>query len=103
MLSWSTESGADFYMNGELYGSAPVQVGAPIFGDNPIVLGWAENWGPEPRHFQGKIDDVYIYDRALSASEVQTLFSSVPEPSTSLLMGIGLIGLSASSLRRASR
>jgi hypothetical protein len=52
----------------------------------------------------GRIDDVYIYDRALSASEVQTLFSSVPEPSTSLLLTLGFIGMSSfNRRRRASR
>ena len=39
-----------------------------------------------------QVDDVYIYDRALSASAVQTLFSVVPEPSTALLLGLGLAG-----------
>ena len=59
--------------------------------------------GSEGQPLNGALDDVYIYDRALSASEVQALFSSVPEPSTSLLIGIGLIGLSTSNGRRASR
>ena len=48
----------------------------------------------------GLIDDVYIYDRALSASEVQTLFSSVPEPSTTLLFTLGFIGMSSFKRRR---
>jgi len=45
--------------------------------------------------FSGSIDDVYIYDRALSASEVQTLYSAVPEPNTALLFGVGLVGMAA--------
>jgi hypothetical protein len=38
----------------------------------------------------GLIDDVYIDGRPLSASEIQTLFSVVPEPNTALLLGMGL-------------
>jgi hypothetical protein len=48
----------------------------------------------------GKLDDVYIYDRALSPTEVSTLYSVIPEPSTALLLGIGL---SALAVRREKR
>lgn len=48
----------------------------------------------------GLIDDVYIYDRALSASEVQTLYSTVSEPSTALFLGLGLAGM---AVRRKER
>jgi hypothetical protein len=44
--------------------------------------------------FAGKIDDVYIYNRALSPAEVSTLYTaSVPEPTTGLLLGLGLLGV----------
>ena len=51
--------------------------------------------------FSGSIDDVYIYNRALSPSEVSTLFSVVPEPNTALLLGVGLSALAATSRRRS--
>ena len=46
---------------------------------------------PTDQFVDGKIDEVYVYNRALSASEVATLFA-VPEPSTALLLGIGTGG-----------
>jgi hypothetical protein len=53
-------------------------------------------WKPyEDRYFNGAIDDVRVYDRALSPDEVNQLYSgTVPEPTTliiwSLLGGLGI-------------
>ena len=44
--------------------------------------------------FGGLLDEVAVYDRALSTTEISTL-AAVPEPSTALLVGIGLVGLAA--------
>ncbi|RYD44999.1 MAG: PEP-CTERM sorting domain-containing protein, partial [Verrucomicrobiaceae bacterium] len=39
------------------------------------------------------IDDVLIYNRVLSAAEITTLATTVPEPSAVLLGGLSLAGL----------
>ena len=42
------------------------------------------------QYFKGSIDDVYIYNRALSSAEINELYN-VPEPVTLLLLGLGAI------------
>ena len=74
------------YINGQMSGSMPQLPNDPT----SITIGSSGNG--QYGHI-GSIDDVYIYDRALSASEVQTLYSAVPEPTTAVLVGLGLIGL----------
>jgi hypothetical protein len=46
----------------------------------------------------GQLDDVGIWDNALSASEIQNIYdngvgSYVPEPSSALLLGLGGLSL----------
>ena len=77
------------YLNGSLVNSVSNQ-GAINFPSNPFRIGHEDR--PEVAGFAGKIDDVYIYDRALSPAEVSTLYSAVPEPTTGLLLGLGLLG-----------
>lgn len=61
----------------------------------PVVLGGRHQAGLAS--FNGIIDEVRIYDTALSASEVQALY--IPEPSSLLLCGLSL-GLGLASRRR---
>ena len=84
---WDTPSGSTLYVDNQIVGGAGI--GPPIFGGDPIKIGNANTYW----FHDGLIDDVYVYDRALSASEVQTLYSAVPEPTTALLLGLGLVGL----------
>ena len=80
------------YINGQMSGFMPQLPNDPT----RITIGSSGNglYG----HI-GSVDDVYIYDRALSPTEVQTLYSVIPEPNTTLLIGLGL---SALAVRRRS-
>lgn len=58
------------------------------------------NSSTDNRGFNGKIDDVQIYDTALDATEIAYIFNNpgtvIPEPSSAaLLLGLGALGLIA--------
>jgi hypothetical protein len=85
----------DLYINGQLADSN-VSTLAIRESDLPIIIGadimtYQQNdyW----RFFQGYIDDVLIYNRALSESEIQAIYNApnpVPEPSIMILLGISI-------------
>lgn len=81
-------AGLRIYVNGSL--DAARSLTGPIYsGDFPLLFGIREN-GSAP--LNGLLDEVFIYDRALTEQEIQQL-SAVPEPATMLLLGSGLLGL----------
>jgi hypothetical protein len=88
---------AELFINGiEVDPGARTTDGGGV-GDIPVaMIGAGERSNKTPPvvfQFSGSIDDVYIYDRALSSSEIQTLYSAIPEPTTGLLLGLGLLGV----------
>jgi hypothetical protein len=60
------------YRNGALDSSVTVS-GAIATSSNPLRLGGNQIWG---EYFAGRLDDVRIYNRALSASEIQADLNS---------------------------
>lgn len=57
-------------------------------------------WGD---YSAGIIDELYIYDHALTSSDVQTLYNvaaPVPEPATIFLFGTGIAGLVGNRIRK---
>ena len=66
------------YRNGE-----PVAQTASAFGAVPVGADWSigANGGGSERFFKGAIDEVRIYDRALTPSEVEEIAAAVNTPS----------------------
>lgn len=65
-------STAAIYLNGSLVNSVAAS-GTLKDSTTPLNIGRSEEGG-WPHHFGGDIDDVRIYDRALSATEIQQLY-----------------------------
>ncbi len=88
------------FVDGSLVGSAPASFSP---GSVPFTIG--RNISGDPRYpLDGVVDEVAYYNYALSADRVsahyQTGIGVIPEPSTALLLGLGLAGMTA---RRKSR
>ncbi len=89
---------ASLYMNGAFVSSDSDILALRNNGDYPIQVGGVDE------RFVGAISDVTIYDRALSPTEVTTLYNtqSVPEPSTyALLLLSGAASLYALKRRKS--
>lgn len=65
-----------FYVNGVLVSSRSVS-GAVQVSNGVLHIGGDSVWG---EHFQGLIDEIRIYNRALSASQIQTDMNSPISP-----------------------
>jgi len=81
------------FVDGALVASNPIS-GSVSFGEVNTFVGlhqWIDSSVRGSSRFDGAVDDLRIYDRALSASEI----AAIPEPSTALLVGLGLVGIAA--------
>jgi hypothetical protein len=86
------------YINGILDSSLAIASNLVTDSNQPLGLG---NQATRDRPFNGIIDEVALYDHALSASAVQLHFEAVAEPATFTLAVVGgVIGLTALRRRR---
>ena len=83
------------YLDGLALG-APEPANALNVQSQNFMVGATVSYG---LYFTGQIDDLRVYNNALSGAEISTL-ASVPEPSTILLLTTGLIGLLAYAWRK---
>ncbi len=65
------------YINGVQEGSDLAMADPIATNSLPLALGW-ESGGSSTYYFQGVMDDVRVYKRALSASEIQALYGTMP-------------------------
>ncbi len=84
----------NMYVDGELEGTLEYTDGY-LPNDEPLFIsffqyGYNDGHGSLPNILNGEMDDVRIYDRALSQSDVQML---VPEPTTMMFVTIDIIAL----------
>ena len=78
VINGYSDNSIDAYVNGNLMSSS-LFVDGNQNGD-AVNSAIGSNAHTNEHDFFGSIDDFYIYNRALSASEVQTLYSTVPNP-----------------------
>lgn len=81
-------AGVYIYINGVLANSS-TDAAAPTMR-RLVNADIGSYWGGYSSFFDGFIDDVRIYDHALSQSEIQAV---IPEPATLLLLGLGGLAL----------
>ena len=92
-----TRSGSTytFYADGVSLGTASSAMSIPN-ASGPLTIGQAENLG----FFDGRLDEIQIYNEALSASQIGQL--AVPEPASLAIWSLSIVamGVCASRARR---
>lgn len=83
------------YVNGVPAALLPFAITTSIAG-SPTRFG--AQFAPYAEFFNGALDEVRIYDGALTGAEVAALANPVPEPATTLTLALGLLALAG--LRR---
>jgi hypothetical protein len=77
------------YLNGQQILSG--NIGSYSGGQAPVCFGKWNVGYQNQNHFEGLMDDLKIYDTALSAADMQAAMT--PEPATCLLLGLGGLAL----------
>lgn len=91
----STVNDVQYYIDGALVGSFSNAQNIDT-GAGPLRIG--DSYQDAGRDFTGNIDDVRLYDSALTANEIAAL-AAIPEPGSLALLGLG--GLMFARRRRA--
>lgn len=74
VLEGSGTNQAKIYINGSLQTSGTLNLPSVLSGTRPLYVGrWRDEF-----YYRGALDDVRIYDRALSTNEVFSLFTNAP-------------------------
>lgn len=102
--TWEAGTGTyNLYVNGELDGTGTqfTPGGVPkVINTNsntPLRIGAQAGTGSFGRYFDGWIDEVAVFNTALTGEELMGLYrtATIPEPSTALLAAMGLLWLLA--------
>jgi trimeric autotransporter adhesin len=89
------------YLDGSLLVSDTSYVGSINPSTNPLLIGRRDAQDGRDFSVDGRLDEIAIWNRALSTSEIASLWNggagmliaaSVPEPSSVCLMGLGALG-----------
>lgn len=96
-VAWvNTAANMELFVNGASAFTGPTVAGTRP-GTGFMRIGTRHN---NVEGFEGYVDDLRLYDQALSAPEVAQLAEVIPEPSSIVLSVIGLLGCAALRRRR---
>ncbi|MCA9166910.1 MAG: hypothetical protein KDB23_04555 [Planctomycetales bacterium] len=90
-----TDAGVELFVNGA---SVASDATATFLSRHLLGAGAVRSTGALVDGLTGTIDEIVIYDRALSAAEISSHYASVPEPASATLLLVG--SLAALRLRR---
>jgi hypothetical protein len=76
LVTGTFSSGATaIYLDGQLQNSATASFSTVLYNSDPVTIGRDSTSASNTEYFGGSIDDVRIYNRALSASEIKQLYN----------------------------